>query len=82
MLDVHNQTEDNPRKFSSFMTSKKKENSGFASLMKNGTVHSDSQAKADILNIQLPVFTGGDKSNAFSLGMSPYKRIAECLKQE
>ena len=32
--------------------SKKKENSGVAPLMKNGPVHSDSHAKADILNMQ------------------------------
>ena len=40
------------------------------------TVHSDSQAKADILNLQFSsVFTDGDESNAPSLGVSPYSKL-------
>ena len=50
MLDANNQNEVNLKKFWSFIKSKKKENSGVAPLLKNGTVHSNSQAKADILN--------------------------------
>ena len=44
--------------------------------MKNGTVHSDSQAKADILNMQFSsVFTIGNASNVPSLGVSPYSEL-------
>ena len=44
--------------------------------MKNDTVHSDSQAKADIRNMQLlSVFTDGDANNAPSLGMSQYNEL-------
>ena len=72
MLDENNQNEVNLKKFWSFIKSKKKENSGVAPLMKNGTVHSDSQAKADILNMQFSsVFNIGNASNAPSLGVSP-----------
>jgi len=52
MIDVNIQNEVNLKKFWSFIKSKKKENSGVATLMKNGTVHSYSQAKPDILNMQ------------------------------
>ena len=76
MLDENNQNEVNLKKFWSFIKSKKKENSGVAPLMKNGTVHSDSQAKADILNMQFSsVFTTGNASNAPSLGVSPYSEL-------
>ena len=44
MLDENNQNEINLKKFWSFIKSKKKETSGVAALMKDGTVHSDSQA--------------------------------------
>ena len=44
MLDQNNQNEVNLKKFWSFIKSKKKETSGVAALMKDGTVHSDSQA--------------------------------------
>ena len=61
----------NVKKFWSFIKS-----SGVAPLMKNGTVHSDSQAKADILNMQFSsVFTIGNASNASSLGVSPYSEL-------
>ena len=76
MLDIHNQNEVYLRKFWSFIKSKKKENSGVAPLVKNGTVHSDSQAEADILNKQLTlVFTIGNVSNAPSMGVSPYSEL-------
>ena len=76
MLDENNQNEVNLKKFWSFIKSKKKENSGVAPLMKNGTVHSDSQAKADILNMQFSsVFTIGNASNAPSLGVSTYSEL-------
>ena len=39
MLDVNNQNEVNLKKYWSFIKSKKKENSGVAPIMKNGTVH-------------------------------------------
>ena len=52
MLDVNNKNDVNLKKFWSFIKSKKKENSGVAPLMKNGTVPSDRQAKAEILNMQ------------------------------
>ena len=73
---TYNQNEVNLKKFWSFIKSKKKENSGVAPLMKNGTVHSDSQAKADILNMQFSsVFIIGNASNAPSLGVSPYSEL-------
>ena len=76
MLDENNQNEINLKKFWSFIKSKKKENSGVDALMKNGTVHSDSQAKADILNMQFSsVFTIGNASNTPSLGVSPYSEL-------
>ena len=76
MLDENNQNEVNLKKFWSFIKSKKKENSEVVPLMKNGTVHSDSQAKADILNMQFStVFTIGNASNAPSLGVSTYSEL-------
>ena len=56
-----------------FIKSKKKENSGVA---KNGTVHSDSQAKADTLSMEFSsVFTSGDASNAPGLGSEHTQRV-------
>ena len=44
--------------------------------MKNDTVRSDSQAKADILNMQFSsIFTSGDASNVSGLGLSPYSEL-------
>ena len=76
MLDVNNQNEVNLKKFWSFINSKTKENSGVATHMKNGTVHSDSLAKADILNMQFSsVFTIGNASNVRSeCGSEPIQR--------
>ena len=76
VLNVHNQNDVNLKTFWSFIKSKTKENTGVTPLMKNDTVHSDSQAKADILNMQFPsVFTIGNASNAPSLGVSPYSDL-------
>lgn len=73
MIGENNKNEGNLKKFWSFIKSKKKDNSGVAPLTKNGIVHSDSQTKADILNMQFSsVFTDGDTNNVLSLGMSPY----------
>ena len=44
------------------------ENSGVAPLMKNGTVHSDSQAKADILSMQV--------SSVFTIGNANYRIVS------
>ena len=78
MIDLHNQNEVNLKKFWSFIKSKKKENSGVALLMKNGIVHSDSQAKAkaDILSTQFSsIFTNGNASNSPSLGVNRYSEL-------
>ena len=51
--------------------------------MKNGPVHIDSQAKADILNMQFsPVFTIGNASNSPSLGVSPYNELPHITVSE
>ncbi len=77
MLTVHNKNEENLKKFWSFIKSKKEENSGVAPLTKNGIVHSDSQAKADIHNMQFSsVFTNGDANNASILGLSSYSDLS------
>jgi hypothetical protein len=62
MLDEDSKS--NPKKFYSFIKSKKCDSSGVAPLKSNGTLFSDSKLKADILNKQFTsVFTSEDTTN-------------------
>ena len=66
MLDTDSKS--NPKKFFSYIKSKKAESTGVAPLKYNGATHSDSKIKADILNRQFSsVFTSEDDTQLPSL---------------
>ena len=63
-----------PKRFWSYVKSKKQEATGVSSLVdKDGFLHSDSQQKAEILNNQFQsVYTAEDLTTCPSKGESPY----------
>lgn len=74
---------ENPKKFWSFVKSKKCESSGIAPLKQNGITHSNPKAKANILNQQfVSVFTEDDSSELPDMGPSPYIDIPDIAIQE
>ena len=75
----------NPKRFYSFIKSKKNENQGVAPLRaKTGITHCDSATKANILNEQFSsVFNKGeDSSNIPSMGPSPHPTIGNIIVTE
>jgi hypothetical protein len=64
----------NPKRFWSYIKSRKQESSGITSLkIKDGYLHSDTVSKADILNKQFhSVYTKDDYTNMPDKGPSPY----------
>ena len=68
----------NPKKFWSFIKSRRSETTGVAPLRKEGILHSDPVNKANILNDQfVSVFTQEDMHNIPDKGDSPYPDLPE-----
>ncbi|XP_072014766.1 uncharacterized protein [Amphiura filiformis] len=68
----------NPKRFWSYIKSKRCENSGVAPLMKHGVLQSDSTTtcKSNMLNDQFAsVFTNEDASDLPDLGISPHPPV-------
>ena len=66
----------NPKRFWSFIKSKRCDNSGVAPLMKDGILQSDGTVKANLLNNQfVSVFTDEDTSSLPDLGRSPHPPV-------
>ena len=66
----------NPKKFWSFISSKRSESSGVAALRKEGIIHSDPNMKANIMNETFTsVFTKEDLENLPSKGPSPHPKV-------
>ncbi|XP_072047218.1 uncharacterized protein [Amphiura filiformis] len=82
--DYHNYISDmlcvegdsNPKRFWSYINSKRCENSGVAPLIKDGVLQSDSTAKSNMLNNQFAsVFTNEEASDLPDLGISPHPPV-------
>ena len=68
----------NPKKFWSYIKSKKCESVGVAPLKRNGITHINAKAKANVFNTQLgSVVTKEYKTNLPDLGPSPYSQLPE-----
>ena len=68
--------ETKPKTFWSFIKNLKRDQSGVSPLKENGTIHSDSKTKAEILNRQFEsVFSNEDLSNIPSKGDSPHSSM-------
>ena len=66
----------NPNKFWSYIKSKRCDNTGVASLLSDGKLHSDSISKTRLLNEQFSsVFTRANTSSLPNLGPSPHPDI-------
>ena len=66
----------NPKKFWSFIKSKRCDNVGIASLLSNGIIQMDGQVKANLLNDQFAsVFTNEDPTNIPDLGPQLYPTL-------
>ncbi|XP_072033236.1 uncharacterized protein [Amphiura filiformis] len=66
----------NPKKFWSYIKSKRCDNSGVAPLMKDGILQSDSTTKANLLNDQfVSAFTNEDSADMPILGSSPHPEV-------
>ena len=71
-------TNTNSKRFWSFIKSRRCENSGVAPLTKQGSTHSESMTKANILNDQfVSVFTNEDSGNLPDLGESPHPVVPD-----
>lgn len=69
---------ENPKKFWSFIKSKRCDNTGVAPLMKDGILQSDSITKANLLNDQfVSAFTNEETSKLPDLGPSPHPALPE-----
>lgn len=68
----------NPKRFWSFIKSKRCDASGVAPLTKDGTTHSDSMKKANILNDQFTsVFTSEDTTCIPELDTTTYPKVPD-----
>ena len=76
MLEEDNTT--NPKRFWSFIKSKRSESTGVSPLRKEGILYSDSNNKANILNDQFTsVFTQEDTQNIPDKAVSPFPDLPE-----
>ena len=75
---------DNPKKFWSFIKSKRCDSSGISPLKHNGITHINPKAKANILNQQfVSVFSDTDSSDLPDMGPSPHPDLHELdIQQE
>ena len=68
----------NPKKFWSFIKSKRADSSGVSPLRREGILFSDSNAKANILNDQLTSVCSTETTHDIpSKGDSPYSTVSE-----